>query len=83
MSNERILRPRAEKVFYAAGDVLTLKQDIPNKPDMVVQSVDKSTMKENGKNILLGVTCIWFSKDYVLQSHRFNSKDLKYAKDND
>ena len=73
-----ILRPRGEKIFFASGDLVTLKHELSNKPTMLVQSVDKSTMKkdDNNRNMLLGVTCIWFSTTGELQKHRFSTKDL-------
>lgn len=80
------LRPRNERVFFASGDLVEIKHDMPNKPVMLVQSVDKTTMKkypmpgeadtEKDKGTLLGVTCIWFTKNLELQKHRFNTKDL-------
>lgn len=65
-----------DKVYFVPGDVVTIKHDIANKPEMLVQTVDKSTIHSD-KGILLGVTCIWFSKDMVLQKNRFSTKDIK------
>lgn len=73
-NNRNVLQP---KVFFAAGDLVTLKHDIDNRPSMVVQSVDKSTIKSESVVALLGVTCIWFSSDFKLQKNRFSTKDLK------
>jgi hypothetical protein len=74
---EKILRPRMEKIFYATGDIVTLKHDIPNNPIMLVQSVDKLPMAEGDRVALLGLTCIWFSSDFKLQKYRFSTKDVK------
>ena len=61
--------------FFAPGDVVTLKQDIGNKPDMVVKSVDRiSDMHEKPR--LLGITCQWFNTRHELQTARFSTKDL-------
>jgi len=94
----RTLRPRGEKVFFASGDLVEIKHDVPNKPEMLVQSVDKATMKlkryapetgqdsttiEKDKGTLLGVTCIWFTTNGELQKHRFNTKDLQKVKRDD
>ena len=69
-----------EKVFFAPGDIVTLKQDLENKPMMLVKSVDKATMKEpNGRTMLFGITCMWFTNDKSLQSERFNTKDLMHV----
>ena len=74
------------KVFFSAGDLVTLKHELNNKPTMLVQTIDKTTFPrtpmsrpattERRVGGLLGVTCIWFSKDLILQSHRFSTKDL-------
>ena len=72
----RELRPRMEKIFFSSGDVVTLKHDIPHKPKMVVQTIDKIPMKEGDRVSLLGVTCIWFSTDHKLQKSRFSTKDI-------
>lgn len=80
------LLPRPDRVFFSAGNLVELKHDIPNKPQMVVVSVDKLPMKVGGDNdkvALLGVTCIWFSTDCKLQSHRFSTKDLVKIKGDD
>lgn len=50
-----------DKVFYLPGDRVTLKQDIPNKPIMIV--VEKKTMtikpKEGLKtNFFQGMKCM-------------------------
>lgn len=76
METER--RPYVEKIFFSAGDIVTLKHDLVDKPRMLVQSVDKTTFPsaKGAKPALLGVTCIWFSKDLILQKHRFSTKDL-------
>jgi uncharacterized protein YodC (DUF2158 family) len=67
-----------EKVFFTPGDVVELRQSIQNKPEMVVASVDKSTFKE-GKSVLFGVTCFWFTEAGMIQEKRFNTKDLKHV----
>lgn len=65
-----------EKVFFTAGDVVTLRQDLPMKPVMVVKSIDK--MAPTGeKPLLFGVTCFWFTTVLEYQEKRFNTKDLE------
>ena len=66
---------KKEKVFFTIGDMVRLKQPIPYKPDMMVQSIDKSTFGD--KPALLGVTCVWFTTHGELQKYRFNTKDLE------
>lgn len=64
-----------EKIFFIEGDMVQLRQELPNKPVMLVQSVDKTVMGE--RPTLLGITCIWFTKNNELQKHRYNTKDLE------
>ncbi len=64
------------KVFFNPGDIVTVKQEIPNKPLMVVKSVDKVKSKMDDRPQLFGITCFWFTVDGNYQSHRFNTKDL-------
>lgn len=66
-----------EKVFFTAGDVVTLRQDVPNKPIMFVHTIDKVTVKgTENKPVLLGITCRWFTTQHEIQEKRFNTKDL-------
>lgn len=71
-----------EKVFFTPGDVVTLKQNLPNKPIMMVKSVDKTSFRDEksslkeSKPVLFGITCIWFTTTGELQEKRFNTKDL-------
>lgn len=67
-----------EKIFFTAGDVVTLKQEIPNKPIMVVRSIDKMQVKEE-KPMLFGITCFWFTTTGEVQEKRFNTKDLVHV----
>jgi hypothetical protein len=52
------------------------KHDIPNRPFMIVQSIDKLPVASGDRVALLGVTCIWFSSDLKLQKSRFSTKDI-------
>ena len=65
------------KVFFTAGDVVTLKQGIMNVPKMIVKSIDKTTIKHSdARPTLFGITCFWFTETKQYQSERFNTKDL-------
>jgi hypothetical protein len=75
-AEEKALRPRMEKIFFSSGDIVTIKHDIPNKPSMIVQSIDKLPVSSGDRVALLGVTCIWFSTDLKLQKSRFSTKDI-------
>lgn len=67
-----------ERIFFNPGEVVKVKQNIPNKPLMVVKSVDKSNTKygDTVKPVFFGITCFWFATDGTLQESRFNTKDL-------
>jgi uncharacterized protein YodC (DUF2158 family) len=64
-----------EKVYFVAGDVVRLRQQVPNAPIMVVRTVDKMA-PAGQKPMLLGVTCFWFTTTGEYQEKRFNTKDL-------
>lgn len=66
-----------EKKYFEAGMVVTLKQDIPNKPKMIVQGKHTTLLLDDGgKSQLKGISCIWFSNDGKIQRDTFNTKDL-------
>lgn len=65
------------KTFFVPGQIVKLKQAIPNKPLMMVYRVERSIMRNtNGKDILKGVKCRWFTTDGFLQEAVFSTKDL-------
>lgn len=71
-----------ENIFYNPGDIVTLKQDIPNKPTMIVIKKETSLFKhddkkDNKKPILIGIRCRWFTQDGYIQEAVFNTKDIK------
>lgn len=69
-------------IFFNPGDLVTLKQDIPNKPTMLVVRKETSIFKndqkrlEDKKSVLIGIKCRWFTKDHTLQEAIFSTKDL-------
>lgn len=68
------------KVFLNPGDVVQLKQDIPNKPKMIVVKKMTSIFKhdtDDKRSILKGIKCIWFTSDGTIQEYIFNTKDLQ------
>jgi uncharacterized protein YodC (DUF2158 family) len=66
------------KIFFLPGDVVTIKQDIPNKPTMlVVKKVKKTVRVQDIKNdYFQGILCRWFTLEGVLQEAIFNTKDI-------
>ena len=68
-----------DKIFFMPGDVVTLKQDIPNKPTMLVLKKETYIFKnktDNKEPILKGIKCRWFTTTGEMQEAIFNTKDL-------
>lgn len=61
---------RMDKTYFLPGDVVTIRQDIPNKPTMIVVG------KMDKESKLQGIKCKWFTKEGILQEDIFNTKDL-------
>lgn len=73
-------------IFFNPGDVVQLKQNIPNKPQMVVIKKVTSIFKhdpsrvEDRKSALRGIKCFWYTKNMEYQEYIFNTKDLELVK---
>ena len=71
-----------ENVYFNPGEVVTLKQDIPNKPVMLVVKKETSVFKHDSKRlndkkpILIGIRGRWFTNSGELQEATFSTKDL-------
>lgn len=66
-----------EKIYFVPGQIVTLRQDIPNKPKMLVYRVERSIIRNDDKNALLkGVKVRWFTENGFLQEAVFSTKDL-------
>ena len=71
-----------DKIFLNPGEMVTLKQDIPNKPVMLVVKKETSVFKHDSqrlndkKPILIGIRCRWFTTTGELQEATFSTKDL-------
>lgn len=68
-----------QRVYFMPGDVVQLKQNIPNKPKMIVDKKETLTVKtkeDDKNNFLKGIKCYWFTADGSLQQGVFNTKDL-------
>lgn len=69
-------------IYFNPGDIVCLKQDIPNKPTMIVVKKETSVFKHDNKKlndkkpILIGIRCRWFTKSGELQEAIFSTKDL-------
>ena len=69
-----------DKVYFMPGDIVQLKQNIPNKPTMIVVKKKTLTIKpkdEDKTNFLQGMLCMWFTANGELCKDVFNTKDLK------
>lgn len=65
------------KIYFVPGQKVTLRQDIPNKPIMLVHRVERSIIRNEDKNALLkGVKVRWFTENGFLQEAVFSTKDL-------
>ena len=71
-----------QKIFLNPGEIVTLKQDITNKPVMIVVKKETSIFKHDIKRlndkkpILIGIRCRWFTTTGELQEATFSTKDL-------
>ena len=68
-----------ESIYFKPGDIVQLKQDVPNVPQMIVVKKETLLFKskdEAKKNGLKAIKCMWFTSDGAYQEHTFNTKDL-------
>lgn len=65
-------------IYFNPGELVQLKQDLPNKPIMLVVRKETSLFKheKNKKSVLIGIRCRWFTTTGELQESVFNTKDL-------
>lgn len=68
-----------EKIYFQPGDVVTIRQDIPNKPIMLVVKKVNNMLKHEDEGLLRGIRCRWFTTDGFIQEDVFNTKDLKFV----
>lgn len=68
-------------IYFNPGQIVQLKQDVPNKPIMIVVRKETSLFKHNRKEdkrpILIGIRCRWFTTSGAMQEAIFNTKDLE------
>lgn len=67
-----------DKIYFSPGDVVTLRQDIENKPKMIVVKKETTFIrtKTPEDSSLKGIRCRWFTKEGSLQEAVWNTKDL-------
>ena len=68
-------------IFFNKGDVVRVKQDIENRPNMVVRKINKTKFKSDNQeaNVLLSINCFWFDVNGNYQQADFSTKDLEKA----
>lgn len=68
-----------QNIFFNPGNIVQIKQDIPNKPKMIVINKVTTLFKPNSKkptSTLRGIKCMWFTENGFYQEQVFNTKDL-------
>lgn len=66
-----------DKTIFLPGDLVTIRQELPNKPIMIVVRKESTIFRdENKTNSLKGIRCRWFTIDNKLQEAVWNTKDL-------
>ena len=66
-----------DKILFMPGDLVTLRQELPNKPVMIVVRKESTIFRdENKSNNLKGIRCRWFTINNELQEAVWNTKDL-------
>jgi hypothetical protein len=69
-----------DKVYFLPGDIVTLRQNIPNAPIMVMDKKVRKFVTTSGgtkSDMFQGILCRWFTTNMELQEAIFNTKDLK------
>lgn len=64
------------KIFFAPGDLVTIKHDLPFKPTMLVKGKETKTIREKDGQHFLGIRCFWFTTELEFQEQIFSTKDL-------
>ena len=66
-----------DKTIFLPGDLVTIRQELPNKPVMMVVRKESTIFRdENKTNSLKGIRCRWFTTSNELQEAVWNTKDL-------
>lgn len=66
-----------DKTLFFPGDLVTLRQELSNKPVMIVVRKESTIFRdENKTNSLKGIRCRWFTTTNELQEAVWNTKDL-------
>lgn len=70
-----------EKIYFMPGELVQVRQELPNKPVMMVVKKETLTFRPNkgekSEEYFQGIRCRWFTACGELQEAVFNTKDLK------
>ena len=74
-----------EKIYFIPGDLVQLRQNLPNKPIMMVVRKETALVKQKSefsienttKTIFIGIRCMWFTENQEMKDAVFNTKDLE------
>lgn len=66
-----------DKIYFTPGELVTVRQELPNKPIMLVVGKETVAFKLSERaDQFKGMRCRWFTKDGFLQEAVFSTKDL-------
>lgn len=69
--------------YFSAGDIVTIKHDVPNKfVGWVVEKASRNVKNPDGnyEPTFIGLKVRWFNKNGDLQEAVINTKDLELVK---
>ena len=70
-----VMNEKEESVFFRAGDVVRV-EDLHETPEMLVRGREFDDDKS-----FLGIRCMWFDTNNVMQEGIFNTKELVKVRD--
>lgn len=65
-----------DKTYFLPGQIVKLKQNIPNSPIMMVMRKETNVFSHDNRGKLKGIRCRWFTKEGRLQEAVWSTKDL-------
>lgn len=65
-----------DKTYFLPGQVVKIRQNIPNSPTMIVVRKETNVFNHDSKGKLKGMRCRWFTNDGQLQEAVWSTKDL-------
>ena len=65
-----------DKTYFLPGQIVKLKQNIPNSPIMMVIRKETNVFSHDNRCKLKGIRCRWFTNEGRLQEAVWSTKDL-------